>query len=198
MTTAIKSVSQANTQFRANLKSAAVHVEKSHGPLVWALMNAIETQDLSQLDKMRAMVVVYWPTLVSRFDDYVLATLDNVKLVGVSYDDDGELFKLSKCASLSTAWNVRKRLAKSPMAGKPVDIREDITRTINKLAKCTRGELPVVEAMTGATGKLIADILAQAKADIEAACAGTYKVAAQPANNADVANVTPIKKTKAA
>ena len=198
MSTQIKSVSQANAQFRANLKSAAASVDKSHSALVWALLNAIEEQDASQLDAMRAMVVEYWPTLVSRFDDYVMATIDGLKLVGVAYDDGGETFTLSKYASLSTAWNVRKRLAKSPMDGKPVDIREDITRTINKLAKCARGELPVVEAMTGATGKLIADILAQAKADIEAACAGTYKAAAQPANNADVANVTPIKKTKAA
>lgn len=198
MTAQIKSVSQANAQFRANLKSAAASVDKSHGALVWALLNAIEEQDASQLDAMRAMVVEYWPTLVSRFDDYVMATIDGLKLVGVAYDDGGETFTLSKYASLSTAWNVRKRLAKNPMAGKPVDIREDIARTINKLAKCTRGELPAVEAMTGATGKLIADILAQAKADIEAACAGTYKAAAQPANNTDVANVTPIKKTKAA
>lgn len=194
MTTPIKSVDQATTQFKRNLIAGSVAIDKSHVALVWAILNAIEDQDLSALDTMRAMVADVFPVLVSRFDDYVLATLDGVTLVAGAYDDDGDTFELSKCAELRTPWNVKKRLAK-PSASDALDIRADIARAVAKMARAAKGKVAVVDQMKGTNGQHIADILANAQAAIEAVYAGTY---AAPAviNNSDVQNVTPIKKSR--
>lgn len=183
----IKNVAQANTQFAANLKAGRSTIDKSHVALVWGILNAVDTQDLSQLDTMRALVAEEWPALRSRFDAYMLATLDNVTLKAGVFTDDGELFALSDCAVLATSWNTRAKLGSRDIkAPKLLDPRADLTRTINKVNK---GGL--VEALN-TKQQLVADVLAKAKADIEAIAAGTYAVPAKPVKStpANVARIT--------
>lgn len=201
----IESVSQAVNQFTAHLKGAAGAIDKSHVALAWALINSVNEQDLSALDVLRGKVVEYWPTLVSRFDDYICASLTPVSRQGNVFvacpadekvADVGEYtFALSEHARLAVCWNVKKRLAKDPAATKPYDIRADITRAINKLAKVIEGKKAGVEAMQGTQGQQIADVLKRAQADVEAIYAGTYKAKAKPAKATEPVNVVTIQKS---
>lgn len=186
MATQIKSISQANTQFKRNLVSAASAVEKSHSALVWAMLNAIETQDPSQLDTMHALVSEYWPTLVSRFNDYVLASIDGLEFKSGQYVDGGSVFALSECAVLATPWNTRDRLARDKAPAKAYDVRTDVKRMINKVAKCAAGKLPTTSTLKGANNQAVADILKKAQADIEAVYAGEHVAHVERVNNDDV------------
>lgn len=188
-----QNVATTNAQFKRDLKAGRTALDKSHKPVTWAILHAIETQDLSQLDSMRASVAEAWPVLRSRFDDYVLATLDTVTLVNGVYfagDKDGEvLFALSQCAVLATPWNTRDKLAKGAGDIKPIDPRTDVKRLINKC-----GKRSLVESLASKkNAQHVADILARAMADIEAVAAGTYKKTAKPVKRATTGNVVGIK-----
>tara|TARA_R110002049_G_scaffold239404_1_gene412565 strand:- start:1095 stop:1697 length:603 start_codon:yes stop_codon:yes gene_type:complete len=200
MTTQIKSVAQANKQFESKLKLAAGNVDQSHKALVWALLHAIEEQDVSQLDTMLGVVVEYWPTLVSRFTDYVVATLDGVTFEQGAFNDNGIQFALSQCAVLATPWNTRERLKKDAKPAKAYDVRTDIKRALNKVAKCAANKLHTTSTLKGTSNQAIADILKKAQADIEAVYAGQHVERVNAVDNSDVANVTAIggRKRKAA
>ena len=170
-----KTVANTNSQFARDLKAGRTALDKSHASLSWAILEAISSQDLSQLTTMRGMVAEAWPVLRSRFDDYILATLDNVKIVSGEFDDGGALFALKDSAVLATPWNSKDRLAKDAKPSKAIDPRVDIKRTINKCAKSTL----VASLESKAAKQHVADILAKAMADIEAVAAGTYKAKAK-------------------
>ena len=182
---ATKTIQSTNAQFKRDLKAGRAALDKSHIQLVWAFDNAIEEQDLTQLDTMYAMVAEAWPALKTRYSDYIVASLDNVKFKSGKFDDDGQLFDKSAQCVLGTAWNTRDRLAKTDNTPKVVDPRAELKRTVNKLAK--RG---MVAAFDGDASQHVADVLAKALADMEAIAAGTYgKKAKRVATSGNVVGI---------
>lgn len=191
----IQSVVSAQKLMVQSLRKGAEWIAKSHPAVIYALDLSVAEQDLSPINALYSTVKETSPVMLGRFVDYVVASLDGVTRSGDGFTDGGESFQWSECASKATAWNTHKRLAQQPKAAKPVDPRKGITQLANSVARAGLADKYATKAQRAA----VAEILARAKADLEAVVAGTYGAPAQHVDPAaGESNVSSIAKRKVA